>query len=90
MPDEINRKRISSVQKRNMKLKFNKNNKIAKQNAAPKFTTKPLSKKKARLLNKRKGEKEHARMFRRRKNASNMAVEEEEPEAPVAKADKMQ
>ena len=37
--------------------RLNKNNRIAKQQKAAKFTTKPLSKKKARLLNKRKGDK---------------------------------
>jgi len=62
--DGINRKHKTSVEKRNIKLRQNKKNRVEKQQAAPQFTSKLISKKKQRLLNKGKGDKLHARQLR--------------------------
>mmetsp|Transcript_40565 Transcript_40565/g.82946 ORF Transcript_40565/g.82946 Transcript_40565/m.82946 type:complete len:94 (+) Transcript_40565:25-306(+) len=88
--DGLNRKHKTSVQKRNIKLRQNRPNRVAKQEANPKFTSKLISKKKQRQLNKGKGKVLHTRHLKAKAGHAMETDGPAEDPKPVAKSDKMQ
>mmetsp|Transcript_13475 Transcript_13475/g.34556 ORF Transcript_13475/g.34556 Transcript_13475/m.34556 type:complete len:103 (-) Transcript_13475:154-462(-) len=89
----INKKRVSIVVKKNRDKMLMRKDRLVKQANAPQFSTKTLSKKKARLLlkqtNLNKYSGTHARQTKRRASSAMAVEDEEEQAAPAAKPQKM-
>mmetsp|Transcript_31507 Transcript_31507/g.73742 ORF Transcript_31507/g.73742 Transcript_31507/m.73742 type:complete len:103 (+) Transcript_31507:56-364(+) len=89
----INKKKISIVVKKNRTKMLMKKDRLVKQANAPSFSTKTLSKKKARLLLKQTGLNKysgtHARQVKRRASSAMALEDEAEQDAASPKPQKM-